>query len=78
MAELAFRAMGCHVLAAVALHSDRASRALSHVPRWFSAWEQRLSRFRSDSELCQLSARSGQWVKVSPTLFSVLRAALAA
>ncbi len=51
---------------------------LSEVPEWFRSWERRLSRFDPASELCALNRSSGAPWQVSPTLWQVLRAALAA
>lgn len=51
---------------------------LMRVPAWFETWEQRLSRFRADSELALLNAAAGEPTAVSDTLWAVLRAALRA
>ena len=58
---------------------DAADR-LKQVPEWFETWEQRLSRFRPDSELNMLnnSAGSGNTFAVSPILWDVLTQALQA
>jgi thiamine biosynthesis lipoprotein len=56
--------------------SDVAAAALAQVKALFEANEQALSRFRPDSELSQLNARSGQWVVVSDLLWDVLTLAL--
>jgi thiamine biosynthesis lipoprotein len=76
MQRLDFRAMGCQMLAL--LDTDRRAMLFDAVPGWFEAWEQTLSRFRSDSELSQLNRRTGQWVRVSATLWDVVRLALVA
>ena len=55
--------------------SPAASHIIQHVPGWFEQWEQSLSRFRLDSELCQLNRSGGQLVLVSNTLWEVLQAA---
>ena len=52
--------------------------ALQDVPLWFEDWEQTLSRFRSDSELCQLNINDGRMVPVSQTLWDVYQASLEA
>lgn len=52
--------------------SGAADTAFTHVEALFAANEQTLSRFRSDSELSKLNARSGQWVAVSDLLWDVL------
>jgi thiamine biosynthesis lipoprotein len=41
---------------------------LAKIPRKFDALEDRLSRFRPQSELMQLNAQAGQWVTVSDVL----------
>ena len=60
------------------LDSDRQAASFDAVPGWFEAWEQTLSRFRPDSELSQLNRRTGQWVRVSATLWDVIHLALVA
>lgn len=75
--KTAFRAMGSEI--AVWLEtadSDAAATAFDQVEALFAANEQALSRFRPDSELSQLNARSGQWVAVSDLLWDVLTLAL--
>ncbi len=69
-----FRAMASKMLAIVESESEPA--ALADVPVWFEDWEQILSRFRSDSELCQLNASPGAARAVSDVLWSVHAAAL--
>ncbi len=72
-----FRAMGSEM--AVWLESaDPSSTAAAfvQVEALFAANEQALSRFRPDSELSQLNARSGQWIVVSDLLWDVLTKAL--
>lgn len=73
----AFRAMGCEM--AVWLEtadSNAAATAFAQVEALFAANEQALSRFRPDSDLSRLNARSGQWVTVSDLLWDVLTLAL--
>jgi len=70
-----FKAMGCHMLAAIEYPSARAARLLARVPEWFEAWEGSLSRFRSESELSQLNSASGKVNQVSETLWNVFQAA---
>lgn len=74
--QLPFRAMGCEMLAILDDESPDGARRLSAVPGWFAAWEQRLSRFRPDSELSRLNARPACRVRVSHTLWDVVRVAL--
>lgn len=72
-----FRAMGSEM--AVWLEttdSHTATTALAQIEALFAANEQALSRFRPDSELSQLNARSGQWMVVSDLLWDVLTLAL--
>jgi thiamine biosynthesis lipoprotein len=76
MQRLDFRAMGCQMRAL--LDSDRRAASLDTVPTWFEGWEQALSRFRADSELSQLNQRTGQWVRVSATLWDVIHLSLVA
>ena len=40
------------------------------------AWEDRLSRFKPESELCALNNSAGTWLEVSEILFDVLSQAL--
>ncbi len=68
-----FRAMGSKVLALV--EADGEPAVLEQLPERFESWEQSLSRFRSDSELCELNRRGGQAVPVSPVLWDVFRMA---
>jgi FAD:protein FMN transferase len=76
MQELAFRAMGCEMLAVIDRDDPQAQAQIAAVPRWFSAWEQQLSRFRADSDLSQLNAAAGQSVVVPPALWAVIKVAL--
>ncbi|WP_448591753.1 FAD:protein FMN transferase [Thermoflexus hugenholtzii] len=78
MFQISFRAMGCQMKAMVDSESIHAAGALREVPRWFAAWERCLSRFREDSELSVLNRSDGRWMRVSPTMWEVLRAALLA
>lgn len=76
MQRLAFRAMGCQMLAVLDVASPQAARPLAQVPGWFEEWEQTLSRFRPDSELSQLNRNAGRWTPVSAVLWEVVRVAL--
>lgn len=78
MQTLHFSAMGCQMLAVVDAAGARAAERLRRVPAWFAAWERRLSRFRPDSELSQLSRSGGAPARVSPALAAALGAALGA
>ncbi len=70
-----FRAMGSRMLAVVDGRDSQPPDNLEHVPGWFEEWEQCLSRFRSDSELCRLTQQSGQPVQVSDILWDVFQEA---
>lgn len=77
MKQVTFRAMGCHIAAALDAADAGTHAALAAVPLWFAAWEQALSRFRPDSELARLNRRAGVgWAGVSPTLWAALLTAL--
>ncbi len=76
MQRVEFRAMGCRMLAVVESESGSAGERLAQVPLWFEVWEQRLSRFRPDSELSRANERSGTSVALSPVLWEVCEAAL--
>ena len=78
MQQLIFHAMGCHMLAALDSEAQAARDGLANVPGWFADWEQRLSRFRHDSELSQLNRVAGMPVEVSGVLWGVVQAALEA
>lgn len=71
-----FRAMGTEieVLGAPRLRRD----TVDQVSALFESVEGRLSRFREDSELCQLNASPGQPFNASPLLLRVLSEAVAA
>jgi len=73
-----FRAMGCLMAIWLESSDDRAAEtAFAKTETLFMANELVLSRFRPDSELSQLNARSGQWTPVSSELWEVLTLALA-
>lgn len=73
----AFRAMGSQIVLWLdTADKAAAARAFDEVEALFAANEQALSRFRSDSELSQLNARSGDWVVVSELLWSQVNVAV--
>lgn len=72
--QVEFNAMGCHMLGIVDAE-DEAVPALGGLPAQLEAWEQSLSRFRSDSELCQLNCQPGSPFLVSQVLWDVFLAA---
>ncbi len=71
--KIEFRAMGSQMMAALDSETEEAEEALGLVPSWFEKWEQSLSRFRSDSELCQLNRSGEKPFLASETLMSVLK-----
>lgn len=73
-----FRAMGGEMLAILEGDTDSSPSILDEVPSWFEAWEQSLSRFRTDSELSRLNRTFDQPVNVSDTLWDVFQYALSA
>jgi thiamine biosynthesis lipoprotein len=75
MQEIVFRAMGSEIYCAVDSSLPRIRTRLERVPAMFETWEKILSRFRRESELSQLNARSGETVRVSETLWRVLQLA---
>jgi thiamine biosynthesis lipoprotein len=74
MQEIRFRAMGCQMLAIIDSQRPSQQARLDTVPAWFEAWEQRLSRFRPDSELSQVNRNRGTQA-ISSVLAEVLRIA---
>lgn len=70
----AFGGSRCEIAAAGDLGVDAVSAAVADV----YAFEQRLSRFRPDSELSLLNAGGGKAMAISPLLEAVLRAAITA
>jgi thiamine biosynthesis lipoprotein len=76
--QIEFKAMGCHMMAALDNSSLRTKERLQQVPVWFEAWEQILSRFRENSELSQLNHIQGVPVVVSQILWTVFQACVEA
>lgn len=72
MRHIDFRAMNCEMSVVLDTDNTAFDVLLQQVPTWFEAWEQTFSRFRSDSELSQLNASTGQWFKVSEDLWTVV------
>ena len=75
MEKIEFKAMGCHMLAALDSHSSKTRQRLERVPEWFEEWEQCLSRFREDSELSNLNRNAGAPRRISKILWNVFQAA---
>jgi thiamine biosynthesis lipoprotein len=71
-----FRAMGTTI--SLLLPERQAAAGAQVVRALFAEWEQSLSRFLPESELARLNRRPGERVRVSATLYTVLRSALAA
>ncbi len=73
MSEFRFRSMGTDlVVLAPAARPD----APGMVRDLFTAWDERFSRFRPDSELSRLSAAAGTWYPASPEMRAAVHAAL--
>jgi FAD:protein FMN transferase len=73
-----FHAMGSRILAVMDNVASEPPADLNNVPLWFEEWEQVLSRFRSDSELCQLNMNAGCEISVSQILWDVYQVSLEA
>jgi thiamine biosynthesis lipoprotein len=76
--NLEFRAMGSRMQAMLESPASEPPGDLGQVPVWFEEWEQVLSRFRSDSELCQLNIHTGEKTRVSQVLWDVYQESLEA
>lgn len=72
--QITFRAMGSQFNVWLETEADGES-VLRQVPGWVEEIEARLTRFRPESELSRLNARSGRWVSVSDTLLQAVLAA---
>jgi thiamine biosynthesis lipoprotein len=73
--RITFRAMGCEMQAMLDLDEPGSMELLEQVPLWFEEWEAHLSRFRDDSELCELNRHAGQPMRVGLVLWDVLQRA---
>ena len=71
--RLAFRAMGCEMIAILDHESESALDILKEVPDWFEEWEQSLSRFRLSSELSHVNRTFDQPIEVSQTFWDVFQ-----
>jgi thiamine biosynthesis lipoprotein len=72
-----FRAMGSQIMFWLdSGDAAQAATAFAQAEALFVRNERALSRFRPDSELMQLNARSGQWVTVSDLLWREVTLAL--
>jgi thiamine biosynthesis lipoprotein len=75
--KIQFKAMGCHMMAALNNPSIKALQKLQQVPAWFEDWEQTFSRFRENGELSRLNRSPGYPFTVSPEFWDVFQIALA-
>lgn len=57
---------------------EAANGAADACMAWFDEVDARLSRFRPESELCQLNNAGGAWFAASPVLYDVVEAAIRA
>jgi len=73
---LSFPAMGTTI--SVLAPEEDARVARDAVQDLFAEWEAVLSRFRPESELSRLNARTGEWVPLTSLLFAVTATALEA
>ncbi len=72
-----FSAMNTLVQSAAEGDPARLQAGFQEVRQFFETCEQRFSRFRPDSELCQLNRAAGSWFQASPELFEVVQEAFA-
>jgi thiamine biosynthesis lipoprotein len=73
MRSYRFAAMGTDVHVVL---PEASGEAITPLRELFASWEATLSRFRPNSELSRLNARSGEPVVVSPVLFEVVSASV--
>ena len=72
-----FKALGSKViLTVVAENAATANNLLTELERQIDVFEQRFSRFRSDSELTGVNQSAGRRVRISPDFFRLLSAAI--
>lgn len=76
MIDRTFHAMGCRITAWLDSNRPEAAQALERLPLMFENWEQSLSRFREDSELCRVNQRPGRRQNVSETFWQILQTAV--
>lgn len=77
MQSTTFRALASTIFAAIDADTAPALRALEALEEKVDALEARASRFRTDSELVRLNARSGERVRVSSELWQEIATAVA-
>lgn len=71
-----FPAMSTTVLVAAEGEPQALAAGFAEVRAFVAESEQRLSRFRPNSELSRLNAATGRWFVASPTLFELVQTAL--
>lgn len=74
--DRSFRAMNTDVYAQLTSNSAHAGPLLDEIVRMFAAYEQRLSRFRPDSELTRLNANETDTFRATSILFNAVATAL--
>ena len=75
------RPMATDVSVLIAAYPDQveeAGAAADACMAWFEDVDARLSRFRSESDLCQLNRSGGAWFDASPVLYGAVEAAIRA
>ena len=79
--ERSARMMGTEVsvqIAAAASERRTAEAAAATCMAWLAEVDQRLSRFRPESDLCRLNADAGRWHRCSDVLYACVERAVAA
>ncbi len=77
MEYLEFRAMNSDVVFAAEGDARIVRRGFERAREFVQASEARLTRFSSESELCQLNRSSGEWFHASPDLYAIVKHAQA-
>lgn len=76
MQTLNFQAMHCEITAVIDRDEYRAAEQIAQVPIWFAKWENCLSRFLPDSELCRLNRSQGVPFAAGEVLWETVQTAL--
>ena len=71
-----FSAMNTTIQVAAEGSPDNLESGFKQVRRFIAECEARFSRFREDSELCQLNRSAGTWFRASTGLFDLMQEAL--
>jgi thiamine biosynthesis lipoprotein len=74
MIEYPFYAMGSHIKVILDSEQEELLAEVEKAADWFEEWEDRLSRFRPESELSQVNRTAGRVVRVSQVFWDVLQA----